>query len=444
MLYETHIAQKDRLKLYFGMTASTLRMQAGLMRAFNAASFARPYDASAEIAERIVKDYPKQPFGLDSTTVREEIICDRPFGSLLHFKRDTTRNDPKILLVAPMSGHYATLLRDMVKDLLPHHDVYITDWKNARDVPLRDGNFSLEDYVTYVKDFIEAIGPDTHVVGISQSTVPLLAATALLAADRSKAQPASMTLMCGPVDTRLSPTAINAYAKKNPLSWFKDNVIARVPSQFSGEGRLVYPGFMQLAGLKASDPGRHAQAQIDLFRHICNGNDKEAEKIRAYYDEYDAVMDSADQFYLDTIYHVFQNHTLAKGEMTWRGQKVNPAAIRKTALLTVEGQKDTICGNGQTLAAHALCGNLKNSQRYAYSQPDAGHYDILNPARIAGFIRTVAEQNGISYDTMPETAMIRPQRQSLETARTTLTLLRDGANDNTKTRPVFPRRPAIA
>ncbi len=444
MLYQNHMVQNFGLKFYFDMAASTMQLQSKIMRMFNAVSLARTFDASAEITRRMVKDYPKQTFGLSSDTVSEEIISDRAFGSLLHFKRDTTRNDPKILLVSPMSGHYATLLRDMVRDLLPHHDVYITDWKNARDVPLHHGNFNLEDYVGYVQDFIETIGPDTNVVGISQSTVPLLAATALLAANKSSAQPASMTLMCGPVDTRISPTAVDHYAKGKSLSWFKDNVIGRVPEQFNGAGRSVYPGFMQLAGLKASDPQRHTQAQMDLFRHISFGNDIEADKIRKYYDEYDAVMDSADQFYLDTIYHVFQNHTLAKGEMNWRGQPVNPAAIQKTALLTVEGQKDTICGNGQTLAAHLLCSNLKTDQRFAHSQPNAGHYDVLSPARIAGFVRTVAEQNGIFYDTMPERDMIRPEHLTLNTATTTLTLLKDGANDNGKARFIIPCAPATA
>lgn len=444
MLYHHHLVQQQGLKLSFGLAASALRMQAGLMRAFNAASMARAYDAAAELNERVIRDYPKQPFGLASGTMHEEIISDKAFGTLLHFKRDTTRNDPKILLVAPMSGHYATLLRDMVRDLLPYHDVYITDWKNARDVPLNEGNFSLEDYTSYLQDFIEMIGPDTNIVGISQSTVPVLAATALLAAKRSGVQPLSMTLMCGPIDTRISPTAINEYAQKHSLSWFKDNVIAKVPGQFPGGGRLVYPGFMQLAGLMASDPARHLQAQMDLFRHICDGNDTKADQIRSHYDEYNAVMDSADQFYLDTIHHVFQNHSLPKGEMFWHGQQVNPAAIRRTALLTVEGQADTICGNGQTLAAHTLCSGLKNTQRYAYSQHGAGHYDILKPALIAGFIRTVAAKKGISYDAMPEGSLIRPLPVTLETAKTTLTLLKDGANDNSKARFIAPRIPAIA
>lgn len=444
MLYQNHIAQNAALSFYFGMAIGALRMQSGLMRAFNAASLARPLEATAEIMHRATRDYPKRPFGLESENVREEVICDRAFGSLLHFRRDTTRNDPKVLLVSPMSGHYATLLRDMVRELLPHHDVYVTDWKNARDVPLHEGNFNLEDYIAYVQDFIGMIGKEAHVVGISQSTVPLLAATALLAANKSKVQPLSMTLMCGPVDTRISPTEINAYAKRHPLKWFKERVIGRVPAEFAGDGRLVYPGFMQLAGLKASDAQRHARAQIDLFNHICAGNEEEADKIRTYYDEYNAVMDSADQFYLDTIYHVFQNHTLAKGEMMWRGQHVDPAAIRKTALLTVEGQKDTICGNGQTLAAHLLCRNLRNDQRFHYSQPGASHYDVLSPARIAGFIRSVAENNGISYDSMPEQAMIRPQNLKLETARTTLTLLKDGANDNSKARFAPAHAPAMA
>lgn len=441
MLYQLHNMQRLGLKTYFGWMASTLNAQSSLMRSFNAASMAGTLSASAEIAGRITKDYPKQPFGLDSTligknpvTVTEEVISDKAFGKLVHFKRDTNRNDPKILLVAPMSGHYATLLRNMVKDLLPNHDVYITDWKNARDVPLSQGNFSLEDYIAYTQDFIEAIGPDTHVVGISQSTVPLLAAMSLLAANKSGAQPMSMTLMCGPIDTRISPTEIGAFAKSKPLRWFKDNVIARVPSTYAGNGRQVYPGFLQLLGLKMTDPLRHGQAMMDLFRHVAQGNEKEADKIRKYYDEYDAVMDSADQFYLDTIHHVFQNQTLAKGEMTWRGQKIDPSQIHKTALLTIEGEKDTICGLGQTLAAHLLCSGLKEKQRFSHTQPGAGHYDILGTPRIAGFVRTVAQQNGISYDPIAPSAVIRPVRQDLGRAQDVIEILKDGANDNAKTR----------
>lgn len=433
--------QSFGLKTYFGWMSSTLKAQSALMRSFNAASMAGTLSASAEIADRFAKDYPKQPFGLSRTSidgqsvaVTEEVISEKAFGSLLHFKRDTNRNDPKILLVAPMSGHYATLLRDMVRELLPSHDVYITDWKNARDVPLSEGNFNLEDYISYTQDFIEAIGPGAHVVGISQSTVPLLAATSLMAANKSGAQPMSMTLMCGPVDTRVSPTEIGAFAKSKPLSWFKDNVIARVPAAYAGNGRLVYPGFMQLLGLKLTDPVRHGKAMVDLFNHVAQGNEKEADKIRKYYDEYDAVMDSADQFYLDTIHHVFQNQSLAKGELTWRGQKIDPSQIKKTALLTVEGAKDTICGVGQTLAAHVLCSGLKEKQRFSHTQANAGHYDILSAPRIAGFVRTVAQQNGISYDPITPSAVIRPERQGLERAQRAIEILKDGANDNTTPR----------
>lgn len=410
MLYETHEIQRAGIKACFGMATASLRFQSSLMRVFNAASMANELDAFAEITHRIAKDYPKPAFDLNSAFVHEEIVMDKPFGSLLHFRRDTTRNDPKILLVAPMSGHYATLLRGLVRDLLPHHDVYVTDWKSARDVPAKDGDFSLEDYTSYVHDFIEAIGPDVHVTGISQSTVPVLAVASLMAAHKPAAQPSSITLMCGPIDTRIAPTSIGQFAKEKPLEWFRKNVIATVPAAYPGAGRSVYPGFMQLLGLKLNDMERHKQAATNLYNHVRNGNQAEADKIRKFYDEYDAVMDSSASFYLDTIDQVFQTHTLSRGVMTWRGQVVDPSAITKCALLTIEGEKDSICGLGQTMAAHRLCSNLPSAMRFSHVEPGAGHYDVIDARRIAGFVRDVAKQAGINYDQIPDSAALKPQQ----------------------------------
>lgn len=438
MLYETHEIQRAGLKACFGLATTSLRFQSSLMRAFNVASMANELDAIAEFTHRIAKDYPKPAFDLDSAFVHEEIVMDKPFGSLLHFRRDTTRNDPKILLVAPMSGHYATLLRGLVRDLLPHHDVYVTDWKSARDVPAKDGDFSLEDYTSYVHDFIEAIGPDVHVTGISQSTVPVLAVASLMAAHKPAAQPSSITLMCGPIDTRIAPTSIGKFAKEKPLEWFRKNVIATVPAAYPGAGRSVYPGFMQLLGLKLNDMERHKQAATNLYNHVRNGNQIEADKIRKFYDEYDAVMDSSASFYLDTIEQVFQTHTLPRGVMTWRGQVIDPSAITKCALLTIEGEKDSICGLGQTMAAHRLCSNLPSAMRFSHVEPGAGHYDVIDSRRIAGFVRDVAKQAGITYDQIPDSAALKPQQAAAIRSQGAI-------NDNTGARVIRnPPKPDAA
>jgi poly(3-hydroxybutyrate) depolymerase len=440
MLYQTHEIQRAGLKACFGMATVSLRFQSSLMRAFNMASLANELDAVAEITHRISKDYPKPSFGLNSAFVHEEVILDKPFGSLLHFRRDTTRNDPKILLVAPMSGHYATLLRSLVRDLLPHHDVYITDWKSARDVPSAHGDFSLEDYTAYLHDFMTALGPDVHVTGISQSTVPVLTVTALMASQKSAVQPASITLMCGPIDTRVAPTSIGQFAKEKPLDWFRKNVIATVPQAYPGAGRSVYPGFMQLLGLKLNDMERHTRAITDLYNHVRNDNQVEADKIRSHYDEYDAMMDSSASFYLDTIEQVFQTHTLARGVMTWRDQVVDPSAITKTALLTIEGEKDSICGLGQTMAAHRLCSNLPTKMRFAHVEPGAGHYDVIDARRITGFVRDVAKQAGMTYDQIPDCAALPPQY-----AQETAIRIQGGNNDNTGARIIhIPPKPNTA
>lgn len=438
MLYETHEIQRAGLKACFGLATTSLRFQSSLMRAFNVASMANELDAIAEFTHRIAKDYPKPAFDLDSAFVHEEIVMDKPFGSLLHFRRDTTRNDPKILLVAPMSGHYATLLRGLVRDLLPHHDVYVTDWKSARDVPAKDGDFSLEDYTSYVHDFIEAIGPDVHVTGISQSTVPVLAVASLMAAHKPASQPSSITLMCGPIDTRIAPTSIGQFAKEKPLEWFRKNIIATVPAAYPGAGRSVYPGFMQLLGLKLNDMERHKQAATNLYNHVRNGNQIEADKIRKFYDEYDAVMDSSASFYLDTIEQVFQTHTLPRGVMTWRGQVIDPSAITKCALLTIEGEKDSICGLGQTMAAHRLCSNLPSAMRFSHVEPGAGHYDVIDSRRIAGFVRDVAKQAGITYDQIPDSAALKPQQAAAIRSQGAM-------NDNTGARVIRnPPKPDAA
>jgi poly(3-hydroxybutyrate) depolymerase len=378
------------------------------------------------MSELLSKDYTKPTFGLTATSiaatkvsVTEEVLLDKDFGTLLHFKRDVNRNDPKVLIVAPMSGHHATLLRDTVARLLPHHDVYITDWKDARTVPVTKGDFGFDDYVAYVQDFIKAIGPETHVLAFSQSTVPALAAVSLMAEEGAEGQPLSMTLMGGPIDTRAAETGITRLVRGKSLDWFSDNMIAEVPEKYAGAGRLVYPGFLQLFSFMAMNPGRHQQSYLDLFKHLADGDDGKAGKIKAFYNEYLAVCDLPGKFYLETIQKVFLDQELAKGTMACHGKKVNPAAITKTALMTVEGGKDDIVAPGQTAAAHGLCPGLQEDQHFHYLQKEADHYGIFGGPlwredicpRITGFIREIAARHGLTYDQVDFMSNARPQRK---------------------------------
>ncbi len=374
---------------------------------------ARDIAASADLTARFGKDYSKPAFHLPVTTidgcavsVTEEKALEKPYGTLLHFRRDTPRNDPPVLIVAPMSGHYATLLRGTVEALLPDHDVYITDWRDARHVPKSQGTFGLEDYISYVRDFVTHLGPDTNVIAVCQPTVPVLAAVSLMAAEDDPCQPATLTLMGGPVDTRAAETAVTRFALQHDLNWFRNNVITQVPPWYAGAGQDVYPGFLQLTGFMAMNPDRHINAHTDLFDHLRRGDGEKADKIKEFYDEYLAVCDLSAPFYLDTIDQVFQRQTLAKGEMTWRGRPVDPCAIRKTALLTVEGALDDIAAPGQTSAAHGLCTGLTPEKHYHHLQPGVGHYGVFNgrhwrdeiSMKIKGLIRNIAAGSGITYD----------------------------------------------
>jgi poly(3-hydroxybutyrate) depolymerase len=366
--------------------------------------------------DRFGKKYDRQPFGLDRTLiggasvqVTEEILADKTYCALRHFKRDTGRNDPKVLLIAPMSGHHATLLRGTIESLLPAHDVYIADWKNARDVPVGKGGFGLDDYIAYVRDFIRKLGPDVHVMTISQSTVPALAAVSLMAQDNDPAQPLSLTMMGGPIDARAAPTVVSRLAEDHPLAWFEDNLLHEVPPWYAGAGQKVYPGFLQLFGFMAMHPDQHVKAHMELFRDLAGGAEDSARKIREHYDEYLAACDLPGQFYLDTVKRVFQDHDLARGRLVVDGRKVNPAAIQKTAIFTVEGGGDDIVAPGQTVAAHRLCKGLRAGQHFHYLQDDATHFDLFDgdkwnddiAPRIAGFVRQAAAQRGVFYDAAP-------------------------------------------
>ena len=328
--------------------------------------------------------------------VREEVILDQPFGALLRFRKVGIENEPKVLLIAPMSGHFATLLRGTVLTMLRDHDVYITDWKNARDIPLEAGTFALDDFTQYIIDFLHAMGPRSHVVAVCQPTVSALAATSIMAARKDPDQPARLTLMAGPIDKRISPTKVNDLANEKPYEWFEQKMISTVPSAQRGAGRRVYPGFVQLSAFMSMNAQRHAKSFVDLFNYRVKGETEKADTIRAFYEEYFAIMDLPADFYLETIRHVFQGAALPKGEMMFRGERVNPGLIRKTFLLTVEGEKDDICAVGQTLAAQDLCSGLRPYMKSHHMQPGVGHYGVFNGRKWDGQIYPVVRNHILS------------------------------------------------
>ncbi|MDQ3206398.1 MAG: polyhydroxyalkanoate depolymerase [Pseudomonadota bacterium] len=352
--------------------------------------------AGYELMYRIGKDYEKPQFGIHSLEVDgrqypvvEREIVSKPFCKLLRFKRFADeaddiadfRDDPPVLVVAPLSGHHSTLLRDTVRTLLRDHKVYITDWVDARMVPTEEGAFTLDDYVGYIQEFIRTIGADDlHVISVCQPTVPVLAAISLMAS-RGETTPRSMVMMGGPIDTRESPTKVNDLAVHRPLSWFEGNVVHAVPANYPGRGRRVYPGFLQHGGFMAMNPERHAQSHWDFYRDLLKGDMDDAESHRRFYDEYNAVLDMPAEYYLDTIRVVFQEHLLPRGEWTVGGEKVDPSAISRTALLTIEGELDDISGQGQTKAAHKLCTGVDKQRQEHITVTGAGHYGIFSGRR---------------------------------------------------------------
>jgi poly(3-hydroxybutyrate) depolymerase len=388
MLYDLHELQRTFLAPLTAFTSTGSQLFSNPYSPLAYTPLSRQLAATYELAHRVGKDYEKPEWNLPFTTtaarevaVHEEVSLALPFCNLLHFRRDTRRQDPCILLVAPLSGHHATLLRDTVRTLLPDHDVYVTDWIDARMVPADRGTFGLDDYVHYVQAFMRHLGPDTHVISVCQPTVPVLAAISLLASADDPCQPRTMTMMGGPIDTRKSPTQVNRLATTKPYRWFEDNLIHRVPPRYPGAGRLVYPGFLQHAGFVAMNPDRHLKSHYDFYLHLLRGDDSDAEAHRRFYDEYNAVLDMPARFYLDTIRTVFQEFRLPRGIWEIDGVLVEPAAIRKTALMTIEGELDDISGLGQTHAAHTLCANLSPSQREVFTAPDCGHYGIFSGRR---------------------------------------------------------------
>jgi poly(3-hydroxybutyrate) depolymerase len=351
----------------------------------------RSLAAACEVFERGTRRYGKPEFGLERTVVagrtvavREEIVWTRPFCRLTRFARDLPEGrpaGPKLLLVAPMSGHYATLLRGTVEAFLPNHDVYITDWSDARMVPLAAGGFDLDDYIDYVIAMLGVLGPGAHVAAVCQPSVPVLAAVALMEADADPNIPATMMLLGGPIDTRISPTAVNRLAREKGLDWFRRNVILSVPFPHPGALRAVYPGFLQLSGFMSMNLDRHLGAHKAFYDHLVAGDGDSAARHRAFYDEYLAVMDLTSDFYLQTVEQVFITHALPEGRMRHRGRPVEPAVIRRTALMTVEGELDDITGMGQTQAAHGLCAGIPAERRIDHVQPGVGHYGVFNGTR---------------------------------------------------------------
>jgi poly(3-hydroxybutyrate) depolymerase len=315
--------------------------------------------------------------------VEEEVVAATPFASLLHFRKDIDVRLPRVLVVAPMSGHFATLLRGTVQVLLQDHDVYLTDWHNARDVPLSEGRFGLDEFVAHIIQFMEAIGPGGHVLAVCQPVVAVLTAVAVMAEDHNRASPRTMTLMAGPIDTRQHPTKVNELANTKPIEWFERNLIAKVPFRYQGAGRRVYPGAMQLAAFMAMNMDRHVKAHQDQVWNIADGQVAKAAMHRRFYDEYFAVMDLPAEFYLETVRTVFQEHALPLGTLTWRGRPVRPEAIRRTAVMTVEGEKDDICGIGQTMAALDLCRSVPVTMRRHHLQTGVGHYGVFSGRRYA-------------------------------------------------------------
>jgi poly(3-hydroxybutyrate) depolymerase len=383
MWYHIYEAQMQASAPFRAAAVAALRMRGSLNGAANSPA-ARRIMAALEMASRARLTHIRPPFGISTVRVEnrdaevtEEVALNLPFGNLLHFRKDIDAPQPRVLLVAPLSGHFATLLRHTARTMLQEHDVYITDWKNPRDIPLGAGRFGFEDYVDYLIKMMEHLGPGAHMVAVCQPCVQALAATSVMAASKNPSEPRSLTLMAGPIDCRVNPTKVNELATEHPIEWFKDNLISTVPFPLPGWGRRVYPGFMQLAAFMSMNPERHIEAHKTLYRHLVDGDEGEAELIKEFYDEYFAVMDLTEEFYVETVQWVFQEMRLPQGLLKHRGETIDPTAIRRTAILTVEGERDDICSVGQTAAAHELVTKLRPHLRSHHLQPGVGHYGVF-------------------------------------------------------------------
>jgi poly(3-hydroxybutyrate) depolymerase len=387
MLYQAYQFQSD-LASPFRLAAQYI--SSSLLFQQTERSVLRKVAAACDVYSRMRLTHSRPPYNIHSITigdqdvpVTEESVLTLPFGTLLRFRKADAGlpYQPPVLLVAPLSGHFATLLRETARTLLQDHDVYITDWHNARDVSLQHGGFSLDDYITYMIRFTEAVGPGSHMVAVCQPCVAALAATAIMAEDDNPAQPRSITLMAGPVDCRINPTEVNRLAVSKPIEWFEQNLISRVPLPHAGYMRRVYPGFVQLSAFMSMNPERHKESFRLMFEHLDHGRLEEAATIQNFYEEYLAVNDLPAEFYLETVEKVFQTYDLPLGKLTWKGRTVNPAAIRRTALMTVEGERDDICAVGQTVAAQDLCSNVRPYLKTHHVQTGVGHYGVFSGRR---------------------------------------------------------------
>ena len=344
--------------------------------------------AACEVLAKARPTHDRPAYDIDVVPVhgRDAEVVERPtlttpFATLLHFAKPSAPPQPRVLVVGPMSGHFTTLIRPTIRTLLSDHDVHVIDWHNARDIPAEHGPFGLDEYIEHVMEALRFLGPDTHVVGVCQPAVPVLSAVALLAEADEPAQPRSVTLMAGPVDTRINPNRVNTSAATKPISWFERRVVDTVPRWYAGHGRRVYPGVVQLTAFMSMNPTRHLTAHARLYRDLVAGDTAAAATTRAFYDEYGAVMDVPAEFYLETVARIFQQHDFALGRFTWRGRRVDPGAIRNTALLTVEGANDDICSPGQTEAAHALCTGIPAERKRHHLQHGVGHYGVFSGSR---------------------------------------------------------------
>ncbi|KAB7648658.1 polyhydroxyalkanoate depolymerase [Polymorphobacter fuscus] len=406
MLYTAHEMQRAWLA---GMGAMAKTTSDWLLNPANPMSYAgtSPVMARAlEVFAHAAAPRGKPPFGLSATivdgvsvAVNEEIVLRKPFGQLKHFSRAVSgRKDPRVLIVAPMSGHYATLLRGTVERLLPDHEVYVTDWRDAKQVPVSEGHFDLNDYIDYIIEFAGVVGPGSHMLAVCQPAVPAYAALAYMSGQNDPATPLTLTMMGGPVDTRKAPTSVDDLATQRPFAWFEQNVIATVPAGYPGAGRKVYPGFLQLAGFMSMNLANHMKSHWELFKHLVAGDDDSADATKAFYEEYRSVSDMTAEFYLQTIDVVFQRQAIAKGEFVHRGVRIDPAAIDRTALLAIEGERDDISGLGQTKAALDLAVRLPDEKKQYYMAEGAGHYGIFNGRKWRDSIAPIVERFIRSHD----------------------------------------------
>ena len=395
MLYQLYETQRALMSPFAEFAYTSAKLYSHPLSPFSHTPLAPRVSAGLGLMHRLAKEYEKPEFNIHSVNVdgvdvavQQRVAMTKPFCRLLRFKRFTDdphlltqmKDQPTVLVVAPLSGHHSTLLRETVRELLRHHKVFITDWTDARMVPVEAGPFHLDDYVAYVQEFIREIGPDVHVISVCQPTVPVLAAVSLMAS-LGEPTPRTLTMMGGPIDARLSPTKVNDLATDKRHNWFETHVIYRVPQNYPGRGRKVYPGFLQHTGFIAMNPDRHLKSHYDYYLHLMRGEDENADSHREFYDEYNAVLDMPAEYYLDTIKTVFQDFALVNGTWNVQGELVRPQDITRSALLTVEGELDDISGTGQTRAAHGLCTGVPAEHHYHYDAKGAGHYGIFSGRR---------------------------------------------------------------